>query len=38
MFLSVYEAMTELELPWTEFKGVTTGGAPSITGNKMFYL
>jgi hypothetical protein len=33
-FLSVCEAMKELDLPWTKVRGVTTDGAPSMIGKK----
>jgi hypothetical protein len=33
LFLSVYEAMKELELPWTKLKWVTDE-APSMIGKK----
>jgi hypothetical protein len=34
LFLSVCEAMKELELPGIKLKEVTTDGAPSMTGKK----
>jgi hypothetical protein len=30
LFLSVFETMKELELPWTKLKKVTTEGAASM--------
>jgi hypothetical protein len=34
LFLSVCEILKELDLPWTKLKGLTTDGAPSLTGRK----